>query len=76
MKGENSERRIRVMDYTITLKAKAPRSEFESESKPRQGFMIGRYTTGACGMQEYKQALFNSYRIVQKALLKLMLEHL
>ncbi len=25
----------------------APRSEFESESEPRQGSMIGHYTTGA-----------------------------
>jgi hypothetical protein len=25
----------------------APRSGFEPESKPRQGFMMGRYTTGA-----------------------------
>ncbi len=26
----------------------APWSGFEPESKPRQGFMIGRYTTRAC----------------------------
>ena len=32
--------------------AMAPRSGFEPESKPRQGFMIGHYTTGALPFQE------------------------
>ena len=62
----------RYFDYNNRM---APRSEFESESKPRQGFMIGRYTTGACGNQEYKQALFNPYHIALEPTIPAAVEH-
>ena len=38
----------------------ASRSEFESESRPRQGLMIGRYTTGTTN-RSYLEALYNHW---------------
>ncbi len=38
----------------------ASRTEFESVSRPRQGLMIGRYTTGTTELS-YLEALYNDW---------------